>query len=182
MNQFKAGDKVVVTKSNLVFEAGEKHILKRFEFLPSGEKAWFMEDRPNMFYVSESDLRLQTPKEMLKNGMRVKCRNGSMWTYIDGYFTQIGEGTPRLSYLNTIESWADDLSPFNDKQSEWVVVEISKAPHISIYFDYTKVTPVIWKREEKSEVEKQLEEIQATIESLTKQVIELEEQIEQEKL
>ena len=178
MNQFKAGDKVITTQQGGWYEPGEIYTLtEQYQ-----DKGWFVEEKDGGYFLNVGKFRLFTPKEILKNGMRVKCRNRSMWTYIDGYFTQIGEGTPRLSYLNTIESWADDLSPFNDKQSEWVVVEISKAPHISIYFDYTKVTPVIWKREEKSEVEKQLEEIQATIESLTKQVIELEEQIEQEKL
>ena len=183
MTQFKAGDKVVVTKSNLVFAAGETHVLKRFAFLPSGEKAWFMEDRPDMFYVSESGLRSQTLKETLKNGMRVKCRNGSMWTYIDGYFTQIGEYAPTLSYINPIENWADDLHNRKDcRDSVWDVMEISKSPDIVYYFNYAVDTPVIWKREEKSEAEKQLEEIQATIKSLTKQAIELAETIKQEKL
>lgn len=182
MNQFKSGDCVVVTKSNMVFEAGEKHILKRFELLSSGRKAWFMEGCPDNFYVQEIDLRLQTPKEMLKNGMRVKCRNGSVWTYIDGYFTQISQTPPFQQWLSEIKLWEDDLSHFDDGRPEWDVMEISEAPHVYYYFAYSHVTPVIWKREEKTEAEKQLEEIQASIHKLTEQAIELGKQIKQEKL
>lgn len=181
MNQFKVGDKVLVTKSNMVFEVGEKHILKRFEFLSSGEKAWFMEGCPDNFYVSEFDLRLQTPKEMLKNGMRVKCRNGIVWTYIDGYFIQINRITASLRWHGDVKMWEDNLSHFDGK-TEWDVMEISEAPPVYAYFDYSHTTSVIWKREEKTEAEKQLEEIQASINKLTEQAIELGKQIKQEKL
>lgn len=134
------------------------------------------------FFLSTENIRSITPKEMSKNGMRVMCRNNSMWTYIDGHFTCIGELTPRLSWLSEFEKWTDDLSRFNNVHSDWDVMEIGEAPPIYYYFDYSRATPVIWEREEKSKAEKQLEEIQANIQSLTEQAIELGKQIEQEKL
>ena len=177
MNQFKAGDKVITTQQGSWYEPGETYTLtKQYQ-----DKGWITEKKDG-YFLNAGKFRLLTPKEMLKNGMRVKCRNGSMWTYIDGYFVHTSANVPRLDWLNEVKMWADDLSHFDDGKTAWDVMEISKAPSIERYFDYSHVTPVIWKREEKTEAEKQLEEIQASINKLTEQAIELGKQIKQEKL
>ena len=181
MTQFKAGDKVITTLTGAHYDwydEGETYTLtEQYQ-----DKGWYTLEGGKGFFLRAGAFKLFTPKEMLKNGMRVKCRNGSMWTYIDGYFTQIGEVAPCLSRLTEVKEWEDDLSYFDVFASEWDVMEISEAPAVYAYFDYSGVTPVIWKREEKSEAEKQLEEIQVTIQFLTEQAIELGKRIKQEKL
>ena len=120
---------------------------------------------------------------MLQNGMRIKCRNGLMYTYIDGYFTNISVSGVGLTYLSEVESWSDDLRYYKNTglESEWDVMEIYAKVNIYDYFNNKIKGRVIWEREEKSESEKELEILQQQIESLTQQAIKLGEQIKMEK-
>ena len=60
----------------------------------------------NKFNIGD---KVVTIKNMLQNGMRVKLRNGCMYTYIDGYFTNISPAGNGLVYPSEVDSWADDL-------------------------------------------------------------------------
>ena len=94
--------------------------------------------------------------------MRVKLRNGCMYTYIDGYFTNISPVGNGLVYLSEVASWADDLHYYRgvDVESEWDVVEIFTAPNIYDYFNYKIKTRLLWTRKEKSAKQLQLEALQ----------------------
>lgn len=106
--------------------------------------------------------KVVTIKNMLQNGMRVKLRNGCMYTYIDGYFTNISPAGNGLVYLSEVDSWADDLQYYRgvDVESEWDVMEIFAKVNIYDYFNNKIKGRVIWKREEKSAKQLQLEALQ----------------------
>lgn len=134
----------------------------------------------NKFNIGD---KVITTKNMLQNGMRVKLRNGCMYTYIDGYFTNISPAGNGLVYLSEVVTWSDDLH-YNggvDVESEWDVVEIFTAPNIYDYFNYKIKTRSLWTRKEKSEAEKQLEILQQQINQLTEQAVKLGEQIKLER-
>ena len=135
----------------------------------------------NKFKIGD---KVQSPKSMLQNGGRVKLRNNKMYTYIDGYFTNICPTGNGLGYLSEVAIWADDLHYYEgvDIESEWDVFEIFAAPNIYDYFNYTVGTELLWQREEKTESEKQLKILQDQIQTLTEQAIKLGEQIKLEKL
>ena len=101
-------------------------------------------------------------KSMLTNGRRVKLRNNIMYTYIDGYFTNISPVGNGLVYLSEVATWADDLHYYRgvDVESEWDVVEIFTAPNIYDYFNYKIKTRSLWTRKEKSAKQLQLEALQ----------------------
>jgi len=101
-------------------------------------------------------------KDMLTNGRRVKLRNNIMYTYIDGYFTNISPVGNGLVYLSEVATWADDLHYYRgvDVESEWDVVEIFAAPNIYDYFNYKIKARSLWTRKEKSAKQLQLEALQ----------------------
>ena len=101
-------------------------------------------------------------KDMLTNGRRVKLRNDIMYTYIDGYFTNISPVGNGLVYLSEVATWADDLHYYRgvDVESEWDVVEIFAAPNIYDYFNYKIKARSLWTRKEKSAKQLQLEALQ----------------------
>lgn len=138
----------------------------------------------NKFKIGDEVHAAQSPKSMLQNGMRVKLRNNKMYTYIDGYFTNICPTGNGLEHLSEVATWADDLHCYRgvDVESEWDVVEIFTASKVCDYFNYTVKTKLLWQREEVTESEKQLKILKEQIQTLTEQAIKLGEQIKLEKL
>lgn len=116
----------------------------------------------NKFKIGDKVHAAQAPKSMLQNGMRVKLRNGLMYTYIDGYFTNISPVGNGLVYLSEVASWSDDLHYYRGTivESEWDVVEIFTAPNIYDYFNYKIKARSLWTRKEKSAKQLQLEALQ----------------------
>ena len=96
---------------------------------------------------------------MLQNGMRVKLRNGCMYTYIDGYFTNISPVGNGLVYLSEVASWADDLHYYKgvDVESEWDVVGIFAKRLIFTIISIKIKGRSLWAREEKSAKQIELE-------------------------
>ena len=113
----------------------------------------------NKFNIGD---KVITTKNMLQNGVRVKLRNGCIYTYIDGYFTNISPVGNGLVYLSEVVTWSDDLHYYGgvDVESEWDVVEIFTAPNIYDYFNYKIKTRSLWTRKEKSAKQLQLEALQ----------------------
>ena len=113
----------------------------------------------NKFKIGD---KVQSPKSMLQNGGRVKLRNNKMYTYIDGYFTNICPYGNGLEYLSEVAIWADDLHYYEgiDVESEWDVMEIFAAPNVYDYFNYKVKTRSLWTRKEKSAKQLQLEALQ----------------------
>lgn len=132
--------------------------------------------------IYERDLELvTTPKSMLKNGMRVKCRNDSMWTYLDGVFVAVTSDFSDDNYLEHMKpvnspNWTDDL--INDFGERFDVMEIFDAPSsVFLYFAYNEETQSIWKRVEKSEAELRLEQMQAKAAELQNEMAKLQKDI-----
>lgn len=121
-------------------------------------------------------------KSDLKTGMRVTFRNGRrMIALIDGSCGVLASGSDGYSYMN-LDSYSHQLmySP------EWClpivtthnldIMEVHSHPltHSSVLdLSQTYNETLIWKREEKSEKEIQIEKLQATIALATKQIEEL---------
>ena len=181
LDNFKSGDKVITTAWGVWYETGEVFTLTK----PYKDYGWYTLEKGEGFFVHAVKIKHynQPPKDMLQNGMRIKCRNGLMYTYIDGYFTNISVSGVGLTYLSEVESWSDDLRFYKNTglESEWDVMEIYAKVNIYDYFNNKIKGRVIWEREEKSESEKELEILQQQIESLTQQAIKLGEQIKMEK-
>ena len=182
MNKFKIGDKVIITTHGGWYEVGEVFTLTK----PYKDHGWCTKEKGEGYFIHSENMELYkpSPKFMLQNGMRVKCRNGCMYTYLDGYFTNINFSSNGLTYLSEVESWTDDLDYYRggDTESEWDVIEIFASSYIFDYFNYKKVTKSLWKREYGTESEKQLKILQDQIQTLTEQAIKLGEQIKLEKL
>ena len=90
--------------------------------------------------------------------MRVRLRNNKMYTYIDGYFTNIWG---MLEYLSEVATWVDDLHYYRgvDVESEWDVMEILQRL-IFMTISITKLkTRSLWTRKEKSVKHLQLEQL-----------------------
>ena len=163
MNNFKSGDKVITTKQGGWYEAGEVFTLTK-PYFGENTVGWHTEEQGEGVFIHLENMELYkpSPKLMLQNGMRVKLRNGCMYTYIDGYFTNISPVGNGLVYLSEVDSWADDLHYYKgvDVESEWDVVEIFAAPNIYDYFNYKIKARSLWAREEKSAKQLQLEALQ----------------------
>lgn len=160
MNKFNIGDKVVTTDQGGWYEAGEVFTLTK----PYKDYGWYTLEKGEGFFVDTVKIKHynQPPKNILQNGMRVKLRNNSMYTYIDGYFTNISPVGNGLVYLSEVATWADDLHYYRgvDVESEWDVVEIFKATNIYDYFNYKIKARSLWTRKEKSAKQLQLEALQ----------------------
>lgn len=180
MNQFKAGDKVITTQEGGWYEPGETYTLTE----QYRDKGWFTKEQGGGLFLSAGKIQLLPPKHLLTNGRRVLLRNGKMWTVIDNALVNFVGKSKAWSSANIQDRYNDDLTHFNScYSSNFDIMEVFEKPKAVVaYFDYDTETPSLWKREEKSEAEKQLEEIQASINKLTEQAIELGKQIKQEQL
>ncbi len=184
MSKFKAGDKVITTQCGGWYDAGEVYTLSsRYVDDQTKTVGWFVKEKDTSLFVHENRIKLASPKSMLKNGMRVKCRNKQMYTLIDGTF---------VSLIGVNESWKgmNHLTPVNSKYDPWTndlkcasnldfdIVEISEAAEeVYKYFDYSFTTQVIWKRVEKSEAELRLEQMQAKAAELQNEMAKLQKDI-----
>jgi hypothetical protein len=184
MNNFKSGDKVITTKQGGWYEAGETYTLTK-PFYSSHGDGWhtleigdtvldFTMGKGGEYFIHIENMKpyFTSPKSMLQNGMRVKLRNNLMYTYIDGYFTNINPVGNGLVYLSEVDSWADDLHYYRgvDVESEWDVVEIFTAPNIYEYFNYKIKTRSLWTRKEKSPEQIELESLQQQAQDIANRI------------
>lgn len=75
MSEFKAGDKVVATATGGWYEVGDVLTLTK----PYKDYGWHTVEKGEGFFVDIAKIEhyKQSPKDMLKNGMRVKLRDTS---------------------------------------------------------------------------------------------------------
>ncbi len=187
MSKFKAGDKVITTQRGGWYDAGEVFTLSsRYVDDRTKTVGWLVKEKDTSLFVHENRIKLASPKPMLKNGMRVKCRNGSMWTYLDGVFVAVTSDFSDYNYLDHMmpvnsSSWTDDL--INDFGERFDVMEIFDAPAmVCLYFKYDEETPSVWKRVEKSEAELRLEQMQAKAAELQNEMAKLQKDIAEGKV
>lgn len=170
MNKFNIGDKVITTAQGGWYEAGEVFTLTK----PYKDHGWYTLEKGEGFFVDAVKIKHynQPPKNMLQNGMRVKLRNGCMYTYIDGYFTNISPVGNGLVYLSEVASWADDLYYYKgvDVESEWDVMEIFAQVNIYDYFNYKIKTRSLWTRKEKSPEQIELEALQQQAQDIANRI------------
>lgn len=188
MPKFKAGDKVkVVSGESYLWYAGkvgQEYIVRQYVCGNGGDYCSVI-GAGGLIFVLDLELVESvdaiTPKAMLKNGMRVKCRNGGMWTYLDGVFVAVTSDFSDDNYLEHMmpvnsSSWTDDL--INDFGERFDVMEIFDAPSsVFLYFAYNEETPSVWKRVEKSEAELRLEQMQAKAAELQDEMAKLQKDI-----
>lgn len=164
MPKFNIGDKVMVVSRFKDSWYGEEHFNRIFTIKEIHKTYCKFEelDEYGGFVLDHIKRVAQVPKSMLQNGMRVKLRNNIIYTYIDGYFTNISPVGNGLVYLSEVATWADDLHYYRgvDVESEWDVVEIFKATNIYDYFNYKIKAKSLWTRKEKSAKQLQLEALQ----------------------
>lgn len=182
MPKFKAGDKVITTQCGDWYDAGEVYTLSsRYVDDQTKTVGWFVKEINTPLFVHENQIKLASLKSMLKNGMRVKCRNGYMWTYLDGVFVTVTSDFSDDNYLEHMQPvnsciWSDDL--INDFGERFDVMEIFDAPSsVFLYFAYNEETQSIWKRVEKSEAELRLEQMQAKAAELQNEMTKLQKDI-----
>ncbi len=186
MPKFKAGDKVrVVSVQSKGLWYADK-IGKEFTVGSyTGGEFYLVEEAGPGIWAKDLEL-VTTPKTMLKNGMRAKCRNGSMWTYLDGVFVAVASDSLDYNYLEHMvpvnsSSWTDDL--INDFGERFDVMEIFDAPSsVFLYFAYNEETQSIWKRVEKSEADLRLEQMQAKAAELQNEMAKLQKDIAEGKV
>lgn len=186
MSKFKAGDKVKVVsaKSNVLWYADKIGSVFTVESYCEGAYTdldyYRVEGLDKGIWAKDLELAT-TPKTMLKNGMRVKCRNGSMWTYLDGVFVAVTSDFSDYNYLEHMtpvnsSRWTDDL--INNFSERFDIMEIFDTPSsVFLYFAYNEETQSIWKRVEKSEAELRLEQMQAKAAELQNEMAKLQKDI-----
>lgn len=178
MSKFKAGDKVITTQCGGWYDAGEVYTLSsRYVDDQTKTVGWFVKEKDTPLFVHENRIKLASLKSMLKNGMRVKCRNDGMWTYLDGVFAKLKpEHKHGMDWVGEISKWDDNLNANN--LSDYDVMEITAAPkYVVEYFEYHRPTPTLWKRVEKSEAELRLEQMQAKAAELQNEMAKLQKDI-----
>ena len=164
MNKFKIGDKVMVVSRFKYSWYGEEYFNRIFTIKEIHRTYCTFEelDKHVGFALDHIKHAQQSLKSMLQNGVRVKLRNNKLYTYIDGYFTNICPTGNGLVYLSEVATWTDDLQHYRSVgvESEWDVVEIFTAPKVYDYFNYKVKTRSLWTRKEKSAKQLQLEALQ----------------------
>jgi len=128
MSKFKAGDKVVATATGGWYRVGEVFTLKEpYKCKYYAADGWITEEKGEGCFIHTENMKLlkPSPESMLKNGMRVKLRNGLLYTYLDGYFTNIKTKKGGLYYLSKVDEWGNNLSYYTDgEECMWDVMEI----------------------------------------------------------
>ena len=184
MSKFKTGGKVKIISCVKDFcwyadKIGEIYTIQDFK---SGAKCYSVVEKE--FAICEEDLALVNDqltgdlKNILKNGVRVKCRNGEMSTLIDGVFVcPSPESCTGMGWLCTVDDFLEDQDIVGD---EWDIVEIYDRPDSVIYYfayDY-RPTKLLWKREEKSPQQSELEKLQEQVQNLADRIKMLQESTE----
>lgn len=181
-SKFKSGDVVVVTKQGGWYEPEETYTLTEpyFGAYNSGFMGWLVKERPNNdVFIREGSIKLKPIKDSLVNGMRVKLRNESMWTVVDGTFLRLRpEFKHGMDWCGRVKDWNDNLEAESTKSD---VMEIYSAPKMVVeYFEYHVPTELIWKRSEKSEAEIRLEAMQKQMQELQENMDKLQQEIKNE--
>lgn len=180
MSKFKIGDKVMVVSRFKDSWYGEEHFNRIFTIKEIHRTYCTFEelDEYGGFVLDHIKHAAQSPKSMLQNGMRVKLRNGLLYTYIEGYFTNIKTKKGGLNYLSKVDEWGDNLSYYVDgEECMWDVMEIFAATEIYDYFSYEAQTESLWKREEKSAAQIELEKLEQQVTDIAKRIELLKEQL-----
>ena len=129
------------------------------------------------FYEGDLEFVAPSPKAMLKNGMRVKLRNGNMYTVIDGALIRPVDTKLKLSWIS-INELGEDLLIDGTNDPALAVMEVYEKPKMVVeYFEYYVPTEVIWKRVEKSDAELRLEQMQAKAAELQNEMAKLQKDI-----
>lgn len=124
-------------------------------------------------------------KSDLKTGMLIKNRRGeSFFVFIDAY-TKYTENK-RFAVRADGGDWLD-LEAFNEDLEhiyagpEWDVLQISTVGHPRDLYENFDTKLIIWKREDKSESQKQLDNVMEKLVELQKEAEQLQETIKKEK-
>ena len=160
MSKFKIGDKVMVVSRFKDSWYGEEHFNHIFTIKEIHRTYCTFEelDEYGGFVLDHIKHAAQSPKSMLQNGMRVKCRNNRMYTVIDGHFVRQEQDSDILAHLTPLDKWEDNLC--NPSSYMHDIIEIYDKPSVWLYFDYSIETPLLWKRKEKSATQIELENLE----------------------
>lgn len=184
MSKFKTGDKVKIISCAKDFywyadKIGEIYTIQNYS---PDTRCYIMVEKA--LATREEDLALVNDqstddlKNILKNGARVKCRNGEMFTLIDGVFVcPSPKSCTGMGWLCTVDDFLEDQDIVGD---EWDIVEIYDKPsHSYNYFAYDyHPTKLLWKREEKSPQQLELEKLQEQVRNLSDRIKMLQESTE----
>lgn len=186
MSKFKIGDKVKVVDAGRTYTTynawAKKHGLTNYAGRPrdcmtyngligvivavvhsATERGYLIGIRAEdgkEYIVEDCGLELVTDvnlKDLLTNGRRVKLRNGTMYTVVDGALIRPEDTKLKLAWVST-----NDLGEIIGTNSpEWDVMEVYEKPKLVVeYFEYYVPTKVIWQRKEKTAKQLQLEALQ----------------------
>lgn len=180
MSKFKTGDKVKIISCDkegywYVDKIGEIYTI--VEYI-SDARCYSVEE--SKMSICENDLELASTndlKNILKNGVRVKCRSGEMFTLIDDVFVQPSPRNYTMSWLCTVNNFLEYSGIVGD---EWDIVEIYDRPDSVIYYfayDY-RPTKLSWQRNEKSPQQLELEKLQEQAQNLADRIKMLQESAE----
>lgn len=180
MPKFKAGDKVrVVSGTGRLWYSdriGQEFTVETCMERLYGDYYTTVENGGGI-YERDLELAAPSPKAMLKNGMRVKLRNGNMYTVIDGALIRPVDTKLKLSWIS-INELGEDLLIDGTNDPALAVMEVYEKPKLVVeYFEYYVPTEVIWKRVEKSEAELRLEQMQAKAAELQNEMAKLQKDI-----
>lgn len=188
MSKFKAGDKVKIISCDkeyywYVDKIGEIYTIVEYSF---DTRCYTVEE--SKMSICENDLELELAstndlKNILKNGVRVKCSNGEMFTLIDGVFMHPSENYYTGNYYTGV-GWLCTVDDFLEYSGivgdEWDIVEIYDRPDSVIhYFAYDcRPTKLLWQRNEKSPQQLELEKLQEQVQNLADRIKMLQESTE----
>jgi len=98
-------------------------------------------------------------KDMLTNGRRVKLRNDTMFTVLDGALIDFKADDCNSQSNNFQGSYKENLTHL--RNTDFDIVSIyERPPCVASYFNYCYTTDMLWQREEKTAKQLQLEALQ----------------------
>jgi hypothetical protein len=96
---------------------------------------------------------------MLTNGRRVKLRNDTMFTVLDGALIDFKADDCNSQSNNFQGSYKENLTHL--RNTDFDIVSIYERPlRLASYFNYCYTTNMLWQREEKTAKQLQLEALQ----------------------
>jgi hypothetical protein len=180
-NNFNVGDKVRVVKAtgsdfwykNLI---GQEFIVNELTSFELG-KGVMVEGHMTGMMCEDLEL-VKSPKSLLKDGMRVKFRNGETGMFLNNVFVAHG------SWISSVQDRNDQLDSAG-WYDDYDVVAIYNLPKDERqYLSLEHRGSLVWGREAKplapvkTEAQKKLEELEATIAAAQKQAAELKAEME----
>lgn len=162
-----------IGKTYLNRKGDKVHIVKRTDphtltymgqdcevYMYNGKYLWSTQDDRDLISLVEES----PPKSLLKDRMVVRMANGEYRLVLAGRFTT-------RNGHNTIADYTNDLR--NIESSEYTVQEIFTIKDVSVSGE--SLLTSIWVRPEKSAKDLEIEELQATLESVTQKLNKLKE-------